>query len=195
MEQPDTNDLLNRAKQKDIDAYMQLMYMYGSKVHKRLLEQIGDRNLADAAFQKTTTGFYKMLTKNPDEDAVETILNFYADCMVRQTVTQNIPNTTESRPEQRAVIKPEEQPQRKPQETPPEQIAHADEPAEQRPEKRKQKKKKKSGSVGLTIGIVLLILGILAVLWIIAGLLMDMHVLPELDLGYSWFDTHIAPLL
>ena len=35
--------------------------------------------------------------------------------------------------------------------------------------------------------------GILAALWVIAGLLMDMGFLPYIDMGYSWFNMNIAP--
>ena len=41
--------------------------------------------------------------------------------------------------------------------------------------------------------IVLLSVGILAVLWTITGLMMDMGLIPEYDLGYSWFNINIAP--
>lgn len=196
MEQNDTTDLLNRAKQKDIDAYMQLMSRYGNKVHRRLLQQTGDRNLADAMFQRTMTGFYEMLTKNLDEDAVETLLNFYADSVRRQMV--GIPEM-QVPPKQASAFQAEEPPkvqnQNKPKETPPEPQAHTDEPESQPTEKREAQQKKKTGNVGITIGIVLLLFGILVVLWVIVGLLMDMNVLPELDLGYTWFYSHIVPLL
>ena len=32
------------------------------------------------------------------------------------------------------------------------------------------------------------------VLWCIGGLLMKMRILPELDIGYTWFNEHIYPL-
>ena len=35
--------------------------------------------------------------------------------------------------------------------------------------------------------------GILAALWVITGLLMDMGFLPDIDMGYSWFNMNIAP--
>lgn len=48
-------------------------------------------------------------------------------------------------------------------------------------------RKKRSNALGYWIAAGLLMVGILAALWVIAGLLMDMGYLPELDLGYSWF--------
>ena len=36
-------------------------------------------------------------------------------------------------------------------------------------------------------------IAILAALWMIAGLLMDLGFLPRLDLGYSWFSANVLP--
>ena len=44
-----------------------------------------------------------------------------------------------------------------------------------------------------TAAVILLSIGILLMLWIIAGLLMDMELLPYVDLGYAWFNRQIAP--
>lgn len=38
----------------------------------------------------------------------------------------------------------------------------------------------------------LLLAAIAAVLWVIAGLLMDLNLLPGYDLGYEWFNSNIA---
>ena len=58
-------------------------------------------------------------------------------------------------------------------------------------------KGKKSGdnSIGFWIAFVLLLLLNFLCLWIIAGLLMDLGILPSIDLGYSWFCSDILPLL
>ena len=47
--------------------------------------------------------------------------------------------------------------------------------------------------LGRTAAVILLSIGILLMLWIIAGLLMDMELLPYVDLGYAWFNRQIAP--
>ena len=57
-------------------------------------------------------------------------------------------------------------------------------------------KKKKDGKVGTTLFVVALsglIVGILCVLWVLIGLLMDLGIMPEVDLGYSWFSTNVFP--
>lgn len=40
---------------------------------------------------------------------------------------------------------------------------------------------------------ILLIIGIAAMLWVIAGLFMNYGFLPKIDLGYRWFSMNIAP--
>lgn len=50
----------------------------------------------------------------------------------------------------------------------------------------------KRGSGGLVT--VFLLLCIAAVLWVIAGLLMDMNLIPAVDLGYAWFNANITQM-
>lgn len=40
----------------------------------------------------------------------------------------------------------------------------------------------------------LLVLFLLILLWVVAGIFMDLGFLPQLDLGYGWFNVHIFPL-
>ena len=42
--------------------------------------------------------------------------------------------------------------------------------------------------------IILNVILILILLWFLGGLLINLGVLPEFDLGYSWFNAHIYPL-
>lgn len=50
-------------------------------------------------------------------------------------------------------------------------------------------RKKKSVAVR-----VLLILFLLLFVWVLAGILMDLGVLPKINLGYSWFNANVFPL-
>lgn len=53
--------------------------------------------------------------------------------------------------------------------------------------------KKKNGGFLYTMCVFFLVLAIIAVIWVILGLLMDMNLLPEYDLGYSWFNSNVLP--
>lgn len=48
-----------------------------------------------------------------------------------------------------------------------------------------------AGSVIVTV---LLTVGILLLVWVIVGLLMGFRILPQLDLGYTWFNDHLFRL-
>ena len=75
----DTNSLLERIRSKDRDAFMQLMQTYGRGLYTRLLSQLGDKVLADAAFKETLVGFYNALVRSEGEDAVQALLYSYGD--------------------------------------------------------------------------------------------------------------------
>ena len=62
--------------------------------------------------------------------------------------------------------------------------------AQKAPEKMKPPRR----ALNSTVAIVLLSLCVLAVLWLIAGILMSMGWLPALDLGYGWFNEALFPL-
>lgn len=56
-----------------------------------------------------------------------------------------------------------------------------------------KKQKGKAGTIFFTIAFSVLVLGIFVALWVILGLLMDLGIMPEVDLGYSWFNAHLFP--
>lgn len=65
-------------------------------------------------------------------------------------------------------------------------------PAVQERKSRPVKKRSVFASIVFWITATLLIVGILAALWVIAALLMEMGFLPEVDLGYEWVRTKLA---
>lgn len=170
----ETNELLDRIKDRDTDAYLQLTQAYGWKLYSHLRSQFEDRETADAAFNETLTNFYNSLAGGDGEDAVEALLYAYADQTCRKMnggaqSAQEIPAKPPVEPvstvtEKPTVVEPEE-----------------------------KKAPERSGSFGFTLGVTILVIGILAALWVIIGLMMDMGILPELDLGYSWFNANLAP--
>ena len=64
----DLLEILERIRKKDAVAFDELMNRYGSKVYKRLLAQLGDRELADEAFKKTMLDFYDSMSRAEGED-------------------------------------------------------------------------------------------------------------------------------
>ncbi|MBR5981033.1 MAG: hypothetical protein IK035_03405, partial [Firmicutes bacterium] len=51
------------------------------------------------------------------------------------------------------------------------------------------KQEKKHG--GSAVVLILLILFVLAFLWLLAGILMDLKIIPFMDLGFSFFNQHV----
>ncbi len=58
-------------------------------------------------------------------------------------------------------------------------------------EKAKGHERRRTGHFLTPVVLIVLILG---VLWVNAGLLMELKVLPEVDLGYAWFNAHVFSL-
>ena len=201
----ENNELLIRMKEKDKDAILQFMHVHGERLYSRLLLRLGDRGLADKAFRDTIIGFYRTLTAGDSNDPVEALLFGYADraCeeILKDTLDAVIGDTLadaevsaraisgtavpdmDTVPAVFAEVQPEEA-----------SVAPAAEP-----EAPAQNGKTCSGGPAASrkglfgLGVVVLSFGIAAVLWVILGLLMDMQLLPEFDLGYSWFSANIAP--
>lgn len=204
----DNNELLTRIKGKDKDAFVQFMHAHGEKLYSRLLLRLGDRGLADKAFRDAIISFYKTLTADDSSDPVEALLFGYADRACEDILKDSLdavicdtladaegladsPTEAEAPAADTApAVCAEPQPEEAPPSSPAPAIESEapkleDEPCTNEPADSGK------GLFGLGIGV--LSLGIAAVLWVIVGLLMDMQLLPEIDLGYSWFSANIAP--
>ncbi|MDO4572576.1 MAG: hypothetical protein Q4C13_04340 [Clostridia bacterium] len=61
-------------------------------------------------------------------------------------------------------------------------------------EKRKQRREREPKQRGNAVVTALIILFLLLFVWVLAGILMDLAILPRVDLGFRWFNEHIFPL-
>lgn len=169
-------DLLNRISTGDRDAFVQLMEAYGPGLYSRLLEKLGDRSLADAAFREIMLDFHRKLSGKGEKDAVAALLADEADAVIQRILLDSMEELIDRTAEEAFSVElcPEPVPCDWPtlSELP-------EEPAE------------KPGFIWWT-AVVLLIVCALMLCWVVIGLLVSMEVLPRLDLGYSWFDANIA---
>ena len=195
----DNNELLIRMKEKDEDAILQFMHAHGEKLYSRLLLRLGDRSLADKAFRDTIISFCKTITADDSSDPVEALLFGYADRasedILKESLDAVIGDTLAdagalTRASAGAVAPAADKAPASSAEAQPEEASAAPAAVPEVPE---QKGKARGGKGLFGLGLVVLSLGIAAVLWVILGLLMDMQLLPEIDLGYSWFSANIAP--
>ena len=221
----DSNELLNRIKEKDREAFLQLMQTYGKKLYSRLLSQLGDKTMTDAAFKETMVGFYNTLTGIDSEDAVEALLFGYADQTRQQMFDSSLDRVIDDTLSETTGAE-------KPKIAPPAAVDKAaDKPAEKAVDKAAEKaveishdtvdsidavepgmpeiygeteeseaaegcissEEKRHGGFIFWLCLTLLSLGIIAALWVMAGLMMDMNIIPKLDLGYTWFSANVAP--
>lgn len=177
----DTIEMLNRIKTRDFKAYCQLTEDYGWKLYSRIRERFDDAQKANAVFNETLSCFCSDLTDHEGDDALDALLLAYAE-KVCSRMEQNeqqteLQNVQQNREEQFVSEVPDDSEDIMEEETAPP----------------KKDKVSTRGSFGFRLCIFLLLLGILAVIWIILGLLMDMNLIPQLDLGYTWFNANIAP--
>ena len=179
-------DLLDRIKNKDRQAFVEFMRKYGAKLYSAMLSRLGDRKLADAAFKETMIGFYKSLTENDGEDAVSSLLSGYANevsARLQADYFEDIIEKTADCAESSDIVKlslpvPEANMKQAeadicietPVKTEPAEINHA----------------------GWIFAVIILGISSAIVLWVIIGLLMAMDVIPDFNLGYTWFNNNIA---
>ena len=145
----DPNQLLNRLKNRDMEAYHHLTEKYGWKLYSYLKTRFQDKAKVDEALNETLHRFYSTIAGS--DDAIEALLISFAERTCQDMMGGN---------------------------------------------KRSVPEKKSSGKIGrilFIIAISILIFCIFVALWIIVGLLMDLGIMPEVDLGYSWFSANIFP--
>lgn len=180
-------ELLNRVKNKDRDAFVELMKKYGEKLYAKLLENLGDRRLADAAFKETMIGFYKSLTENDGDDAISSLLSGYAETVSSRMQIDYLEDIIEKTADcaENSEFGRLGLPVPKVKEVEAENIIDqihdsdiSDNPTISRS--------------GWFLAVTTLSVCALIVLWIIIGLLCSMDVLPNINLGYEWFNNNVA---
>lgn len=179
-------ELLDRVKNKDREAFVEFMRSYGPKLYTRMLDKLGDRKLADAAFKETMIGFYKSLTENEGEDAISSLLTGYADEVsgrlqfdyLEDIIEKTADCAEKSDIEKFALPVPENK--KVVENIIPHDIC-CDEAVDNMKESRKW-----------LFAVALLSVCSLIVVWIIIGLLCSMGTIPDINLGYEWFNNNIA---
>ena len=170
----ETNDLFNRIKARDQDAFKQLTEDYGWKLYARIRKTTDNRDKADLIFKRTFSRFYNSMEEYDSDDPIEAMLCLYADVITKELAPKpvNFPSRVSGADSASAA----------------ELTEFTEEPAPS-----PQKAHSPFATFFYVLGVILLVLGIAAALWIMAGLLMDLNILPEFDLGYEWFNANIAP--
>lgn len=177
-----TRELFNRIRSRDKDSFQVLTENYGWKLYSYIRKKEDNREAADQLFSDTLARFHNNVDQYGCEDPIEAMLCLYADeLMEKEPARQAAPQEMYCTPHVPVSAPP--QPMTAPQAAP--------------VQKPKPKKKHSAGAFFANFFYVLcilfLVIGILAALWFLTGILVDMNVLPShWDLGYSWFNENIA---
>ena len=171
----ETRALFKKVKGRDAASFDALSENYGWKLYSYIRKNTQDRASADRIFSDTFSRFYDAVEGYEGEDPIEALLFSCADQSAGEA---SIPEKGEERPMGQWAI--------------------GQEAGFSLPPVHAQGTMEKRDPLWLRlfygISIVLLVIGILAALWIMAYMLMSMNLIPAADIGYSWFNTHIANL-
>lgn len=196
----DSLELLHGLQAHDDEAFRTIARTYGKSVYERLLARSGNPELAKQALKAALTDLYAAVSAADNRDPVEALLYAGAE-RAQSAMQQNAGNermeapvrsaadagdNTSAMREAKATARGLETDNRRAPvgagaDMPPAQQAL---PPDSGPKKH---------GFGRTAAVILLCAGILLMLWVIAGLLMDLELLPPVDLGYEWFNRQIAP--
>ncbi len=186
----DIIDVLTRMSRNDTGAFRELMQTYGKGVYLALFERSGDRQLAVAATKRAFITLYAELNARPGVDPTENLLTLRALTeqeraleAERNAIAEDVlcahDMKREKKPSARFAADEE-------------RAAAIDFSGADEEESCGKTVRQKRPGAGRIAAAVALSLGVVAVLWVIAGLLMSMDLIPRLPLGYAWFNANIA---
>ena len=177
----ESRELLCRIKAGDDEAFRTMVLTYGKPVYLRLLERSGNKEVAKEALREAFIDLYITVKMANSKDPVEALLYSRAEEIQADMLRRSCERLFYTATNANAPELPRTQPEIKRADVQPSDI-----PIQAKAEKR-------PWSAGRLAAAIALFAGILAALWVIAGLLMDMGFLPYIDMGYSWFNVNIAP--
>ena len=199
-------NLLDRIKDKDSEAFNDLMKVYGKRVYVRLLNQLGDRELADKAFKKTMLEFYESISKSEADDPIEALLYDRANAVQKEmidssldTLIRETAEEAQEEAEEEHIAVAEKFDAAFPAQPEVNEAAPAAEETEEKTESSEaeaeaelpEEEIKKNPHIISTLIIILLLA---AVIWVAVGGLMTAGYIPKYDLGYQWFNNNIYSL-
>lgn len=212
----------DKSRAVDHAALDSMIATYAGPVFRRLFAHYGDREIAIQALKETLFDIFNTMQAvdcaNPLEAVIYDRARSRQNELISHAIEQSINDTLDQMKCQNAAHDLEESsilPAAIPTEADPVEKAAvietchtlnedadsgADKESEQAPvpvttmdrEQSKAKKRRHMGP-GAVLLIVLLSIGIIAMVWLIVGLVMSVGVLPRADWGYQWFNMNIAP--
>lgn len=206
-----TNPLQQRINTGDREAFKAVYSEYGRGVYIAALKALGSESAARNVVKQTFLNLHRELLNAADDVDIPVLIREMTDheLLLMKIVQQHgsldeaptpdapIP-VSEPAPElfsARSAFEDQATPARAADLPPLERTlaymqADGAFPREPAPEKPAVRRRKRRGGFGKF----LLMLLLLALLWALAGVLMDIRIIPAYDLGYHWFNQTIYPL-
>ena len=169
-----TQVLFKKIRGRDRSSFEALLENYGWKLYSHIRQHTKDRGEADRIFSEAFSCFYDRLEGYEGEDPIEALLFSCAD---------QAAGRKKELPAEKQPLGPWALGQESGFSLPPVD-----------PSVYGEKQEPLWLKIFYGICIAVLIFGILAAVWVMAWMLMSMNLIPELDLGYSWFNENIAHL-
>lgn len=170
-----TKELFKKIKGRDRESFDMLSQNYGWKLYSYIRKNTSDRAAADRIFSETFQNFYDLLNGYQGDDPIEAMLFGCADQLVADggEASPKLPKDMG-------------------------QWAIGHEAGFSLPEVELKEAPAKKETLGMKLFyglcIILLIIGIAAAIWIMLYMLMSMNLIPQVDLGYIWFNEHVMNL-
>lgn len=168
------SDLLERMRERDTEAFLELTDRYGWALYNSIRKKHPDKADADKVYHETLQQLWTAMQSRDFDDPMEAILCTLAD----QIALQKSPRKTVAE-----IFAPD------PEEKPPLlHVRHYEEPEEEETEE------KRVSFAGI-LGAIVLMLVLVLFVWIALGFLMEYEVIGFVDLGYSWLCRMLQQLM
>lgn len=183
----ETNELLARVREGNEEAFRLLFARHGETLYQSLMERCHDKRIAREALKDVFQKAYATLRNSPQPDGTalwlnELTMNSLEERLTAQKQAVAMCEGLQSERENAAAETFHQEPGGT------ERIICDVRKGMHTPSTRKT-----SHISGTAIAIILIVL-LLLTIWYIVGALMRMGMLPNVDLGYSWFSSHVFSL-
>ena len=165
-------DLLERMQKNDAEAFIEMTDRYGWVIYSAIREKYKDHEMADKVYNETMHAFYHSLSDSNTEDPVEALLLGFSDRISPERLLYDHQASASGKVKLNLSSYFGD---------------FSSSMIENSPRKRI--------SFWNCLGILILLIVLSCCLWIIAGFLMKINLIPFVDFGYSWLDTVITSFL
>lgn len=199
-----SNALQNRIHFGDHEAFLAIYHEYGRGVYAEALRALNSDEMAQAVVRQTFLTLYEEILSEMDDFDIPVRIRKLADREI--LLMRLVSGEASAEATAEALIA---KPKQDPAQTSARGAFFADEsimlelPVLERkhtyrkPKRalfvKKRKRKQRAGEITGWVWKILVLLINVILLWVLIGVLMSLHYLPQADLGYSWFSQLIFP--